>query len=32
WRKYYNEERPHSSIGRKTPNAFEKELTNSERL
>ena len=32
WRKYYNEERPHSSIGMKTPNAFEKELTNSEKL
>ena len=30
WRRYYNEERPHSSIGMKTPNAFEKELTNSE--
>lgn len=26
WRKYYNEERPHSSIGMKTPNAFEKEF------
>lgn len=22
WRRYYNEERPHSSIGMKTPNAF----------
>ena len=32
WRKYYNAERPHSSIGMKTPNAFEKELTNSEKL
>lgn len=26
WRKYYNEERPHSSIEMKTPNAFEKEF------
>lgn len=26
WRKYYNEERPHSSIGMKTPNAFEREF------
>jgi putative transposase len=26
WRKYYNEERPHSSIGMKTPNAFAKEF------
>jgi len=26
WRKYYNEERPHSSIGMKTPNAFEEEF------
>jgi putative transposase len=26
WRKFYNEERPHSSIGMKTPNAFEKEF------
>lgn len=26
WRRYYNEERPHSSIGMKTPNAFEKEF------
>ena len=32
WRKYYNEERPHSSIGMKTPNAFEKGLTNSGKL
>ena len=32
WRRYYNEERPHSSIGMKTPNAFEKELTNSGNL
>lgn len=28
WRRYYNEERPHSSIGMKTPNAFEKEFEN----
>lgn len=26
WRRYYNEERPHSSIGMKTPQAFEKEF------
>jgi len=26
WRRYYNEERPHSSIGMKTPNAFEEEF------
>lgn len=26
WRKYYNEERPHSSIGMKTPEDFEKEF------
>ncbi len=32
WHRYYNEERPHSSIGMKTPNNFEKELTNSEKL
>jgi transposase InsO family protein len=24
WRKYYNEERPHSSIDMKTPNEFER--------
>ena len=28
WRKYYNEERPHSSIGMKISNAFEKEFMN----
>ena len=28
WRRYYNEERPHSSIEMKTPNAFEKEFKN----
>lgn len=27
WRRYYNEKRPHSSIGNKTPVEFEKELT-----
>ncbi len=32
WCKYYNEERPHSLIRMKTPNAFEKQLTNSERF
>ena len=26
WRRYYNEERPHSSIGMKTPRDFEKEF------
>jgi len=26
WRRYYNEERPHSSIGMKTPVDFEKEF------
>ena len=26
WRKYYNEERPHSSIGMKTPKEFENEF------
>lgn len=28
WRRYYNEERPHSSIGMKTPKAFEDEFNN----
>ena len=28
WRRYYNEERPHSSIGMKTPEAFEEEFNN----
>jgi transposase InsO family protein len=28
WRRYYNEERPHSSIGMKTPEAFEDEFNN----
>lgn len=32
WRKHYSEERPHSSIEMKTPNAFEKELNNLEKL
>ena len=27
WRRYYNEERPHSSIGMKTPNAFEEDFS-----
>ena len=26
WRRYYNEKRPHSSIGNKTPVEFEKEF------
>ena len=26
WRRYYNEERPHSSLGMKTPVDFEKEF------
>jgi putative transposase len=28
WRRYYNEKRPHSSLGMKTPSAFEKEFKN----
>jgi putative transposase len=28
WRRYYNEERPHSSIGMKTPMEFEREFDN----
>lgn len=28
WRRYYNEEPPHSSVGMKTPKAFEDEFNN----